>query len=112
MNRSRKTLVAATTALAVLGAPAAAGAHVTRQPAEAPAGGFARLDDGDRLTEVTLVAASGEADHAEATEVPPTNVNDDDGDANSLAVIALVVGGLGLLAGVAGLLAGRRAGRS
>src|SRR5918997_4143662 len=36
--------VPAAVAAAVLGAPAAAGAHVTLQPDSAPAGGFARLD--------------------------------------------------------------------
>jgi hypothetical protein len=112
MNRSRKTLAAATAALAVLGAPAAARAGITPQPVQAPAGGFSGRDDANRPTGVTRVAASGPADHAEATEAPPPSVHADDDDGSSLAVIVLVVGGLGLLAGVAGLLAGRRAGRA
>ena len=41
---NRKTIIAATTAAAALAAPAAAPAHVTLQPDEAPAGGFARMD--------------------------------------------------------------------
>jgi uncharacterized protein len=228
MNARTITAVAATTlsALAALAVSAAAQAHVTVQPADAPAGGFARLDvrvpsedpakpttkvvvqmppgfadasyepvagwrttvvkhklatpikaaDGDTLTEelaritftatgpgirpgqfqdfglslglpdepagtkltfkalqtyaggqvvrwigapssehpapqVTLVAAAA---RPQATEASAASVagKADDGDGNSLAIIALVVGGLGLLAGVAGLLAGRRAGAS
>jgi uncharacterized protein YcnI len=41
---ARSILCAAATAIAVLAAPAAAQAHVTVSPSEAPAGGFARLD--------------------------------------------------------------------
>ena len=41
---NRKTIAAATLAAAALALPAAATAHVTLQPAQAPAGGFARLD--------------------------------------------------------------------
>lgn len=40
----RKTTTAALFAAAILALPAAAGAHVTLQPSEAPAGGFTRLD--------------------------------------------------------------------
>lgn len=224
MNRRTQTIVVAGAALAVLGqAAGAAQAHVTVQPAQAPAGGFARLDvrvpsedpvkpttkvvvqmppgfadasyepvpgwrttvakhklatpikedDGDTLTEelaqitftangrglqpgefqdfglslglpdkpagtkltfkalqtyrggevvrwigapgsehpapqVTLTAAD-KTDRPEAGEAAAASVADDKGDGQGLAVIALVVGGLGLLAGVAGLLAGRRA---
>jgi uncharacterized protein YcnI len=40
----RKTTVAALTAAAALAVPAAASAHVTLQPGEAPAGSFSKLD--------------------------------------------------------------------
>ncbi len=43
MNRKTSTIAAAAIAVA-LTLPAAAGAHVTLQPSEAPAGGFTRLD--------------------------------------------------------------------
>src|SRR5919108_1731157 len=42
-NRMNKTIAIAATA-ATLALPAAAGAHVTVQPGEVPAGGFTRLD--------------------------------------------------------------------
>ena len=217
---TRRTIAAATLA-ATLALPAAAAAHVTLQPNEAPAGGFARLDvrvpneedakattkvvvqlpsgfadasyepvagwtvretrrklatpvttdDGDKLTDelatisftaapgkgiepgqfqdfglslglpdkpagtklafkalqtysggevvrwigaegserpapvVTLVAASGE--HGAAAAPAPAAASDD-GDGNGLAIVALIVGVLGLLAGGAALATARR----
>ena len=41
---NRRTITTATALAVWLAVPAAAGAHVTLQPAEAPAGGYARLD--------------------------------------------------------------------
>jgi uncharacterized protein len=77
-------------------------------------------DADEPAPQVTLTAAADDGaahgDPARATAAPASPAGDgDDGDegdddsANGLAVIALVVGGLGLLAGIAGLLAGRRA---
>jgi uncharacterized protein YcnI len=57
---------------------------------------------------VTLVAASGE--HAAA--VAPAPAEDDDGGGDGLAIVALIVGGLGLLAGGAALVTSRRASAS
>ncbi len=55
---------------------------------------------------VTLVASSGEH-AAAAAAAPAVTVNDDDGG-NGLAIVALIVGALGLLAGGAALAAKRR----
>jgi uncharacterized protein len=54
-----KKTIAVATAVAALAAPAAAGAHVTLQPDQAPAGGFARLD----------VRVPNERDNAGTTKV-------------------------------------------
>ena len=65
--------------------------------------------------QVTLTAAADDAaahgDPAKPTAAAGTSVSvdDDDGAGNGLAVVALIVGALGLLAGVAGLLTARRA---
>ncbi len=65
--------------------------------------------------QVTLTAAADDAaahgDPAKPTAAAGTSVSvdDDDGGGNGLAVVALIVGALGLLAGVAGLLTARRA---
>jgi uncharacterized protein YcnI len=59
--------------------------------------------------EVTLVAAPVRPQAEEASAASVNSKDDGDGDGNGLAVVALVVGGLGLLAGLTGLIAGRRA---
>ena len=76
-------------------------------------------DADEPAPQVTLTAAADEAaahgDPAKPTAAAGTSVSvddDDDDGGNGLAVVALIVGGLGLLAGVAGLLAARRAGAS
>ena len=124
MNRTIATFVLSMT----LALPAVATAHVTRQIPAAPAGDFVRLDvrlpsERDQPTrkvvvqmapQVMLSARADAIEHPEATEADPASVADDDGDGEgqSVGVIALVVGGLGLLAGIGGLLAGRRAARA
>jgi uncharacterized protein YcnI len=57
--------------------------------------------------QVKVTAAEGET--ASATPAPSTSDNSGDDDSNTLAVIALIVGALGLLAGGAALLTRRRA---
>jgi periplasmic copper chaperone A len=57
--------------------------------------------------QVTLVAADAPAGAA-APAAAASDEQDDDDDGNGLAIVALVVGALGLLAGAAGLLAARR----
>lgn len=71
-------------------------------------------DDADEPAPiVTLTAAGGGHGAAPATVSPvSTNAADADeavgGDSNTLSVVALIVGGLGLLLGVYGVLSGRR----
>jgi periplasmic copper chaperone A len=55
---------------------------------------------------VALAASGGEAESPDAGDTGDT----DDGDSNTLAVIALVVGGLALIAAVGGLVVSRRRG--
>jgi periplasmic copper chaperone A len=63
------------------------------------------------IVTVTEAAAEGADHHAQATPTPTertaATTTDDGGD--TLAIVALIVGALGLVAGVAGLLAARRA---
>lgn len=74
-------------------------------------------DADEPAPQVTLTAAEDDAaahsDPAQAEETAAAGTTggdeDDDGGGNGLATVALVVGGLGLLAGVAGLLTARRA---
>ena len=74
-------------------------------------------DADEPAPQVTLTAAADDAaahgDPAQAEETAAAGTTggdeDDDGGGNGLAIVALVVGGLGLLAGVAGLLTARRA---
>jgi uncharacterized protein YcnI len=54
---------------------------------------------------VALAASSGEAESPDAGD---TGSESDDGDSNTLAVIALVVGGLALIVAVGGLVVSRR----
>jgi uncharacterized protein len=72
---NRRTITTASAALAVsLALPAAAGAHVTVRPAEAPAGGFARLDvrvpDEDPSKATTKVEVQMPPGFAEASYEP------------------------------------------
>ncbi len=53
-------------------------------------------------------AGQGAAQPAAADADEADDEEDDDDDGNGLAVVALIVGGLGLIAGVAGLMAARR----
>jgi hypothetical protein len=62
---------------------------------------------------VTLTAAGAEEEHAAATEPTSSTTSADEGEDDTgaptwLAVLALVLGGLGLLAGVLGLARSRR----
>ena len=75
-------------------------------------------EDGDEpAATVTLTAAGEGGGHgapaqggSQRAEAPaPARATGDDGGSDGLAVAALVVGGLGLLAGIGGLLAARRA---
>jgi uncharacterized protein YcnI len=71
---SRSMTIAAAALAASLALPAAAGAHVTIQPAEAPAGGFARLDvrvpDEDPSKATTKVEVQMPPGFAEASYEP------------------------------------------
>jgi uncharacterized protein len=63
--------------------------------------------------QVTLTAAGAEEEHAAATEPTSSSTSADEGEDDTgaptwLAVLALVLGGLGLLAGVLGLARSRR----
>jgi uncharacterized protein len=63
--------------------------------------------------QVTLTAAGAEEEHAAATEPTSSRASADEGEDDTgaptwLAVLALVLGGLGLLAGVLGLARSRR----
>ena len=56
-------------------------------------------------------AATGDEDAAEgeAAAAPVSSSNDDGGGSDTLSIVAIVIGGLGLIAGVAGFTAARRA---
>jgi uncharacterized protein len=54
-------------------------------------------------------AAADEADAEPAAATTSTGSGDDGGGSDTLAIVAIVVGALGLVAGIAGLMAGRRA---
>src|SRR3954447_21020054 len=79
-------------------------------------------EDSDNPAPVVTVEAAKEADHgashtddAEATATPAARQSatagtpPEDSQSNTLAIVALIVGALGLIAGTAGLLAARRA---
>jgi uncharacterized protein len=63
------------------------------------------------IVTVTDAAAAATATPASPATPPPSQAagDDDDGSSNTLAIVALIVGALGVLLGVAGLLSGRRA---
>jgi uncharacterized protein len=98
-----------------------AGTKLTFKALQSYAGGevvrwIGRPDADEPAPQVTLTAAAeDDAAHAPsqatATPAPATSEGDDedDDDGDGLALTALVVGGLGLLAGLAGLLTARRA---
>jgi periplasmic copper chaperone A len=71
-------------------------------------------EDGDEPAPVVTLAAAEEehdAAPAEATGEPepaPAGTGEDDGGSDGLAIVALIVGAVGLAAGIAGLLAARR----
>jgi len=79
-------------------------------------------EDSDNPAPIVTVTAGAAADeHADATPAPTTRPSagprtastTDDDSGNGLAIVALIVGALGLIVGTAGLLAARRAsGRS
>ena len=75
-------------------------------------------DTDEPAPQVTLTAAADDGGaHGDAAAAQPATAaaagdSEDDGGGDGLAVVALIVGGLGLLAGIAGLLAGRRASSS
>jgi len=61
---------------------------------------------------VTVAAPAASATPAAATPAAtatPAASSDDDGGGNGLAIVALIVGAVGVLLGAAGLLSGRRA---
>jgi uncharacterized protein len=74
-------------------------------------------DADEPAPQVKLTAAATEGDAAghgadpaaEATPASSVTVNDEDDGGDTLAVFALILGALGLLAGLAGLIAARRA---
>jgi uncharacterized protein YcnI len=57
-----------------------------------------------------VASMTGDQSAANATTTAATDSSDDGGGSDTLSIVALVVGALGLMAGVAGLLAARRAG--
>ncbi|HEX6025357.1 MAG TPA: YcnI family protein [Solirubrobacter sp.] len=61
---------------------------------------------------VTVVEPSGSdaASHAPTPEATAAAASEDDGSGNGLAIVALIVGALGLVVGAAGLLSARRSG--
>jgi uncharacterized protein YcnI len=65
-------------------------------------------DADEPAPQVTLTAAAGEAAHAAATPAAAAPASSDDDGGDGLAIAALVVGALGLLAGVAAFVATRR----
>lgn len=64
-------------------------------------------EDADNPAPTVSVAAAPTTDAA-ATPAATTAATDDDGGGNGLALVALIVGALGLAAGVGALLSGRR----
>ena len=99
----------------------AAGTKLTFKALQTYAGGevvrwIGAPDSDEPAPQVTLTAAAqdasahGDPGAGKESATAATSASDDDEDGgNGLAVVALIVGGLGLLAGVAGLLAARRA---
>ena len=127
-----RRIISAAAAAALLAVPAAASAHVTLQPAgtklafkalQTYSGGevvrWIGAEDSDNPAPIVSVTDGDAAAPAAATPAPaqaaatpaPAETSDDSG--NGLAIVALIVGALGLIVGAAGLMAARRAsGRS
>jgi uncharacterized protein len=97
----------------------AAGTKLTFKALQTYAGGevvrwIGGPDADEPAPQVTLTAAAGTAGaHGDPAQATATAARSDEGDAgdsgDGLAITALIVGGLGLLAGLAGLLTARRA---
>jgi uncharacterized protein YcnI len=72
-------------------------------------------DSEEPAAQVRLIAAAQEGQAPDgpptASAVPAAAATDDDGPSTALVIVALVVGGLGLLAGLGALLSARRASR-
>jgi uncharacterized protein len=76
-------------------------------------------EDSDNPAPIVTVTDAAEGEHGAAHEAEPTPVaaertsatTTDDGGSNTLAIIALIVGALGLAVGVAGFASARSAGR-
>ncbi len=99
-----------------LGLPDKAGTTLTFKSVQTYSNGevvrWIGLPDADRpAPQVKLLAAAAEGASGGAAQARPAGTDDDeseDGDGNALAIVALVVGGLGLAAGGAALAASRR----
>jgi uncharacterized protein YcnI len=65
-------------------------------------------EDADNPAPIVTVTAAQQGEAPAATPAPAAAPTEDD-DGNTLALVALIVGALGLVTGVAGLLAARRA---
>jgi uncharacterized protein len=66
-------------------------------------------DADEPAPQVKLTAAAAEGHSATPAAGQTTATDDDEDESDTLAIIALIVGGLGLLAGIAGLVVARRA---
>jgi uncharacterized protein YcnI len=102
-----------------LGVPDKAGSTLTFKAVQTYSNGevvrwIGPPDAEEPAPQVKLTAAEGEGGAAEpAAQQPqaPAAEEDDDSGSDTLSIIALIVGGLGLLAGLAALLTGRRRAR-
>jgi periplasmic copper chaperone A len=102
-----------------LGVPDKAGSTLTFKAVQTYSSGevvrwIGPPDAEEPAPQVKLTAAEGEGGAAEpAAQQPqaPAADEDDDSGSDTLSIIALIVGGLGLLAGLAALLTGRRRAR-
>jgi periplasmic copper chaperone A len=102
-----------------LGVPDKAGSTLTFKAVQTYSSGevvrwIGPPDAEEPAPQVKLTAAEGEGGAAEpAAQQPqaPAAEEDDDSGSDTLSIIALIVGGLGLLAGLAALLTGRRRAR-
>jgi periplasmic copper chaperone A len=98
-----------------LGVPDKAGSTLTFKAVQTYSSGevvrwIGPPDAEEPAPQVKLTAAEGEGGAAEpaAQQPAPAAEEDDDSGSDTLSIIALIVGGLGLLAGIAALLTGRR----
>jgi uncharacterized protein YcnI len=102
-----------------LGVPDKAGSTLTFKAVQTYSNGevvrwIGPPDAEEPAPQVKLTAAEGEGGAAQpAAQQPqaPAAEEDDDSGSDTLSIIALIVGGLGLLAGLAALLTGRRRAR-